>query len=163
MSPKERAYVEEDLRGDAEDRADAEKALANGNVVDEIYDIREAIQFVLYDLSGLVYFLRTSDDAIFYWEDEESEDLWCDDKPIFDSKSKPLSSLIVTSTATDCTEFDITFEGLPVPITGPFLMIKDGDFEPPLDDFVEDMTWDEIESKYRKVPTFWDRLRGFKF
>ena len=42
MNAEERAYVEDDLGGDAEERADARKALANGNVIDEYYEIREA-------------------------------------------------------------------------------------------------------------------------
>ena len=161
MSPAERAYVEEDLEGDAEDRSDAQKALANGNVVDEYYEIREAKQFVLYDKSGLVYFLRTSDDAIFYWEDEESEDLWDDDKPIFDSKSRPLSTMIVTSTVTGDIEFDIRFEGRSVPTVERIPMIRNGDDDLLADDFIESITWDEVEAKFRKSPSFWDRFRGW--
>ena len=160
MTSAERAYVEEDLESDADDRADAQKALANGNVIDEIYEIREAKQFVLYDRSGLVYFLRTSDDAVFYWEDEESEDLWCDDKSIFDSKSRPLSTMIITSTVTGDIEFDIRFEGRAVPTVERIPMIRGGD-DDLLDEFVEGVSWHELEAKFRKPPSFWDRLRRF--
>ena len=163
MTPKEKAYVEEDLEGDAEDRADAQLALANGEVIDETYEIREAKQFVLHDGSGLVYFLRTSDDAVFYWEDEESEDLWCDDKSIFKSKAKPLSTLIVTSTVEGDIEFDIRFEGRPVPTAENIPMVRNGDTDLYIDDFVEDLAWHEVEPKYYKEPTLWSRLLRLLF
>lgn len=160
MTPSERAYVEKDLKGDAEDRADAQKALANGNVIDEVYEIREAIQFVIYDGIQLGYFLRTSDDAVFFWEDEESEELWDDDKSIFDSQSKPLSTMIITSTTTDDYEFDIRFEGSPVPIIAErVLMRKDGEIDIEDDDFQEGLAWGEIMERYKRPPSFWDRFR----
>jgi hypothetical protein len=160
MTPAEKALVEKDLNGDAEDSADAQKALANGNVIDEVYEIREAMQFVIYDGMQLGYFLRTSDDSVFFWEDEESEDLWDDDKSIFDSKSRPLNTMIITTTITGDIEFDIRFEGRPVPIVAErVLMKKDGEVDIEDDDFQEGLAWGEIEAKFRRPPSFWDRLR----
>lgn len=136
---------------DPEDAEDARKALADGQVIEEVHEIIDAKQVVMEDEDGLTYFLLTLDNRVFYWEDEESEDLWCDDESIFDSKARPRSKLIVTRTSVGDIEFDVRFEGAPVPFKSGMRFRKGAEDEFDCDDFVDAIIWDDIESRYTRA------------
>ena len=132
---------------DPEDAEDARKALASGEILDEVHEIREAKQFVMHGEEGLAYFLHTADDRVFYWVDEESEDLWCDDKSIFESSAKPLERLIIRETAVGDIWFDIKFEGAPVPVKSRIPMKKGVDEDLEEDEFIDEVSWAEVERR----------------
>ena len=115
-----------------------------------MHEIVDAKQVVMEDEDGLTYFLLTLDNRVFYWEDEESEDLWCDDKSIYDSEARPLSRLILRTTAVGDIEFDVRFEGAPVRFKSGLRFKKHAELDY-CDEFVDAIVWDDIESRYTRA------------
>ena len=134
---------------DPEIAEDARQALASGEVVDKIFQLREGKVFVQPGKSGLVYFLRTDEDRVYVWFDEESEDLADEGKSIFSGKTKPLTRLIIPTSVAGDYEFDVTFEGSPIPLSEPMPLIRNEDKWPDDEEFCK-VDWADVESRFRK-------------
>jgi hypothetical protein len=67
--------------------------------------------------------------------------------------------MFVTTTVEGDIEFDIRFEGRAVPTSEPVTMTREGYLDLAEDEFVEGLSWIDIEEKYRRSPSPWDWLR----